>query len=293
MLKRLEPENLDSAALEKLFSERGLILFGTGYVAGVWLKILRERRMEKVLRYFVVSRCEPGTFFSGYPVYRLDEAPLPPSAAPETLPVLGLAVHEVLAEKLLFSLRASYPGDCLYLYPRMHEFAFGPALREEEIPLTRLLQAQPANNFWITSRYAALCEHKKAPSVREVCAADIYLKHQRLFSSEETAKARLERFFQLAESPFRDRVLRENPIIVDERLRVVDGLHRIALCCYVRQESLQCRFVRSSNLYDELFTEKNRLTPSAQRLAGLSEQEQALLLQTKMELLHGECEQIR
>ena len=285
----------------KKIEKQGLILFGTGYLAGVWLEILQAHGLEHALQYCLVSQCDPDASFEGHPVYSLKNAPFPAGRPAERMPVLGLAVHETVAEEVLPQLQIHYPGDCELLYPRMHELAFGPVLRQEAAALSVLLSAQPEENFWISLRYAALCEHmagrestdrtRRFSEIRAACAgclaADIYLKSQSLFSARETAALRLERFFALADAPEKERILRENPIMADEKLRIIDGLHRIALAVYLGLETLPCRIVRTGALYDRLFTEKNRLTPAAQIRAGLSAQERKMLQLIRKELLNG------
>ena len=285
----------------KKIEKRGLILFGTGYLAGVWLEILRAYGLEHALQYCLVSQCDPGASFEGHPVYSLKNAPFPAGRPAEQMPVLGLAVHEAVAEEVLPQLQARCPGECELLYPRMHELAFGPVLRQEHPAVSGLLSAQPEENFWISLRYAALCEHmaerestdrtRRCSEIRAACAgcsaAEMYLKSQALFSSRETAALRLERFFALADSGEKERILRENPILADEKQRIIDGLHRIALAVYLGQETLPCRIVHAGELYEKLFTEKNRLTPAAQLRAGFSVQERKMLQLIRKELLNG------
>ncbi len=301
MRKERSTQMPESEGFLKKIEKQGLILFGTGYLAGVWLEILRAYGLEHALQYCLVSHCDPGTSFEGHPVYSLEEAPYLSEKPAKPLPLLGLAVHEAVAESLLPRLKACYPGECELLYPRMHELTFGPVLRRETVAVTELLSAQPEENFWISLRYAALCEHMAERSdlprtrrylqIRAACAdcsaAEMYLKSQALFSSRETAALRLERFFALADSGEKERILRENPILADEKLRIIDGLHRIALAVYLGQETLPCRIVRAGELYEKLFTEKNRLTPAAQLRAGLSAQERKMLQLIRKELLNG------
>lgn len=287
----------------KRIEDRGLILFGTGYVAGLWRRTLESRGLWDAVRYCVVSGEPAERLFGDRPVYALEQAPFLRETRPGgELPVLGAAVHETLREEVMPRLEACYPGECRFLYPWLFEAAFGSPGRTEEILLDDLIAVQPRENHWITLRYAALCEYmhgreNTAPvhsfaALRDAfqparTAAELYRILQGRFSGRQTAEKRLSRFFALADQPERAAILRENPILLDERLRVIDGLHRIALARFLGVSALPCRKAPDNALYDVFFPERNRITPAAQRAAGLSEREMELLRRVREDLQYG------
>ena len=292
-------ENGAEALLGRI-ARQGIILFGTGYVAGLWARILRGRGLWDAVRCFTVSDAPAGTRFAGLPVYAWKDAPFRRTEG--DLPLLGVAVHESLRDVLMPRLTEEYPGECVFLYPWLFEAAFGRPEREGEVSLTELLAAQPAENRWITVRYNALRAHRAAREdggpARAYAAAlerfrpdhtgeEIYLAVQGLFSGKATASKRLARFLDLAGRPDRAEILRANPILLDTENRVIDGLHRIALARCDGIRTLPCRVVPASERYGEFFPERNRATENARREAGLTRADGAMLDFMKEELLHG------
>ena len=273
---------------EQLYEQiraRGLILFGAGYVAGLWLRILRRDGLEDRLRCILVSAPKERSW-NGLPVMTPEEltASLSKNGSEEELPLLGIAVHEVLRKEILPRLEQSYPGPVVFLYPFLQASAFGGEIRWEWIPVARILQAQPRENRWITLRYGVLQADASGLPEQKQLAENIYLKMQSAFSSPETAARRLARFRDLAARSDAVDILQKEPILLQEDLQVIDGLHRLALAAFLGIPAIPCRIAAHSDLYDILFTGQNRGTPAARTAAGLTEAERRLLEEMKENL---------
>ena len=250
--------------------ERGCALYGTGYVAETVWKIFEEKNMTDAVRFFVETK-KTKDFFHGVPVYSLKDAPLGEG------PVVCIAVHDAVKDEIRNSLKSVYNGQAEWIYPYLKKWAYGDVLYEREIPLKELIAAQAEENFWITVRYAALAEHLETGE--RGTAAEIYLKTQSAFTDSKTAEARLERLYGF--SPDFD----TDPIVIDTEYRVIDGLHRAAAALCFGKKTIKCAVVRASDMFDKLLTDANRITPEAQRRAGLTEEESAYLGRVKKELL--------
>ncbi len=268
------------ALMDKIGRE-GLILFGTGYAAGVWMKLLRRRGLADAVRYFTVTQARSAVF-EGRPVYSLADAPFHSAGEGERLPLLGAAVHEVLEPELAPVLSAAFPGECVFLHPYMFEAAFGAPVSEGRVSLGELLRAQDPEDHRITLRYAVLAHPDRGE--------DLYVRAQSAFTGEATARRRLAHFRELARSPRRDGVLEREPVLADTAGRLIDGLHRAALARYLGKMELPCRTVRESDLYGELFGPAVRVTTEAQKAAGFTEEDREFMGKCREEMLAWDTE---
>ena len=63
------------------------------------------------------------------------------------------------------------------------------------------------------------------------------------------------------------------PILIDEQYRIIDGLHRIALCVWNDIEEIPCRIVKASKQYTYLLGERNYLPEDKLKEYGFTEEE--------------------
>jgi len=272
---------VDAQALLEKIKERGLILFGTGFVAQTCYRILQDKGLTDCLRCCVETR-HTAESFHNVPVF--DLAALPPLE--QGGPILCVAVHEAVLGQVLPALQAACPGEIVWVYPYLVRWAYGEPIDRREIPVAEILAAQPAENYWITVRYAALREHRarEGPAPAGV-AAGIYLRTQAQFSTPATARERLQRFCRYADEVARTGWSGVPPILLDEDYRVIDGLHRLAMAACLGRERIACTLVRASALYGDLLGAENRITPAVQKRIGLSEREMAFLRAMRADLL--------
>ena len=300
---RHELNHTDLEALYAKIRLRGIILYGTGYLSGLWTRLLRRAGLEDCIRYYVVSGHPQEPEFENRPVYRYEESPVPDGGMKgNDVPILGIAMHEAAFLTLGPETFRDYPGEWIFLAPWFILAAFGDPIAEESVPVRKLLAAQPDDQFWITIRYAVLCEHFSGetdnPHVRrfqeisreyvpEHSAKELYLLVQNSFSGKKTAEQRLERFLDFAERGDLTEILLRETVVTDSDFRVIDGLHRIALAVFSDLECLPVRIMRKDPLYSELFTEKNQARPEIQRQLGFGEMDMKMLQLLKKEI-HGE-----
>ncbi len=274
---------MDGAELLRRMREKGVVLYGTGFVARTFYEILRRRGEEGCLLCCAVTK-GGGEWWNGLEVVewpRLPERVL----ARRDRPMVCIAVHEAVEPEIRRLVEATWPGECVWIYPWLFSLAFGQSDPPRRIAVAEIMARQSLEDYWIAVRYAALEGREIAACGGVDQGREIYLKTQSVFSSPETARRRLERFYEMAAGFARRGFDPAYPIIMDREYRVVDGLHRLAMSLYYGVREIPCALVEPSPLYGALFGEGNRVTRAAQEKAGLDAREKAVLEQVHRCLL--------
>ena len=263
--------------LIRAIEDRGCVLYGTGYVAGLFLRALAARGLENRVRCCLVTKKEPGAdAFCGHPVYAFAQAEMP---APEEAPILCICVHETVLSAIRAQAEARWPGPVVWAYPHIFPLFFGEGRYVEYMSPWRLALCQGAGDHWLAERYAALREHLEEPQAHR--AGDLYVKLQSAFTKADTAKKRLERFYELEKSyGAKGGFDPACPLLVDEKGRVIDGLHRLALALYHEEALIPCRVAAANRWYTVLFDERVRVNTKAMERLNLTQEEKALLTGT-------------
>ncbi len=274
---------MDTKTLLKTMQNRGVVLFGTGFVAEKIVHTLAEQGFANCIRGFVVSEAKMVSF-KGKPVWSLSQyADIVKAQVGTELPLLCIAVHESLRADVEWSL--SEAGlEFTWIYPNYLELAWGPFLPFiVDVPIHSILQRQEKDQAWISIRYAALKEclagNWSGP------ASAMYVKAASLFSRPETARQRLAYATEMTADMAAKGYDKNRPILIDSRYRVIDGLHRLAAAALVGCRTIPCQIVEEKDCFEQFFPEENRVTKSAQDMAELTVREKKLLEVVRKELL--------
>lgn len=295
---------MDTKTLLKTIQTRGVVLFGTGFVAEKIVHTLTEQGLMDCVRGFVVSKAVT-TSFKGKPVWSVNQysefvTSQKNKKLSSEMPLLCIAVHESLRadiEKLLSDAKLDFE----WIYPNYLELAWGASTPfVVDTPVQTILQRQEPDQAWISVRYAALKEcvfgkqNGPASSLQECFvgkqdgpASTLYVKAASLFSKPETARQRLAYAAEITKSILKEGYDRNRPILIDNNYRIIDGLHRLAGSVLAGCQSVPCLVVEANNRFNEYFPEENRLTKAAQEKAGLTPEEKELLKKVRQELLRG------
>ncbi len=250
----------------QLLKEKKILVFGTGYVAEMFWHALEKQGLTQQVSAFVVSCPEPaGESFHDRPVLAAG------SLGPDEGRPVCIAVHGSLMEKVKNDLQARGIRQIVWVYPFLHELIFGKPFRYVEMRPGDLLARQDRSDNWIAVRYLAakdcLRSHDHCPESRE-----LYLRAMSAHCSRDTAQERLEELEKLTESMRTRGFDRNYPILIDERGRIIDGLHRFAAACALGIGQVSCAVVAETDSYDMLFTQMNRLSVSELLHAGITDE---------------------
>ena len=278
---------METKTLLQTIQARGVVLFGTGFVAEKIVHTLAEQDLVDCICGFVVSKAVT-TSFKGKPVWSLAQysemvtAQQNEKLSPE-LPLLCIAVHESLRATVEQSL--SEAGlEFVWMYPNYLELAWGACTPfVTDIPVRTILRWQEPDQAWISVRYAALQECLSGKCNGPASA--LYVKAASLFSKPETARQRLAYATEVARDMIARGYDRNRPILIDNRYRIIDGLHRLAGAVLAGCRTVPCLVVKASERFHEYFPEENRLTEAARAKAGLTSEEKEILKRARRELL--------
>lgn len=278
---------METKTLLQTIQVRGVVLFGTGFVAEKIVHTLAEQGLVDCICGFVVSKAVT-TSFKGKPVWSLAQysemvtAQQNEKLSPE-LPLLCIAVHESLRATVEQSL--SEAGlEFVWMYPNYLELAWGACTPfVTDIPVRTILRWQEPDQAWISVRYAALQECLSGKCNGPASA--LYVKAASLFSKPETARQRLAYATEVARDMIARGYDRNRPILIDNRYRIIDGLHRLAGAVLAGCRTVPCLVVKASERFHEYFPEENHLTEAARAKAGLTSEEKEILKRARRELL--------
>ena len=261
--------------VNKIIDEGNAILFGAGFTAGMFCESLGERC--SLIRACIISGRPETNRFHGIPVYSLDcvDQGLISGA------MILVAVHESNVETAEDALASKGITDTLWVYPVLHELAFGEVAYEKcYIPTGDLIREVTREANWLEIRYAAIKGFFEADAELD----ELYLQGMEMFSESQTALQRIERARKLAQSMRSRGFLEEYPVLLDEDLHMIDGLHRLAAAAWLDIRVIPCRMVKTSKYYDKLIPENVRASRNAVENAAGKETADRLL-DLKAELL--------
>ena len=258
-----------AAELLDAVREEGVLVYGTGFVARSLLAALDAHGLSERVEGFVVSSPqEPGATHVGLPLVGVD------ALAADEPRLICVAVHESVLPEIAAALEERGIGNATWIYPHLQRLIYGEPLRRgQRVRVADILAAQDPRYRWIAVRALAAMEHAGTSKH----GYDVYLKAQSLHCSPATARMRLERFKTLMESVAARGIDSRYPLLCDENLQVIDGLHRLSLCWLEGVCEVSCDIVAASESYGRLIDDRNRLTPAVLDDAGLTAEERAEL----------------
>ena len=268
---------METGELLKLLETKDLAVFGTGFVAEMFLEALRIRGLESRVRFFTVTDAFPGQSFRGRPVRSLADADLREDV------LLCVAVHASAAGDVREALRG-YAGPCVWIYPNLFELLYGtPVSGRCSLPLEELLAKQDPGEHWLSVRYAAIRDYLDRPE-RYPETRKLYIRAMSVHCEPTTAARRLMQMEELAVSMKEKGFDTGSPVCVDESGRIIDGLHRVCCAAYLRMKSIPATVYPASPVFDRVLSSRNRLPESVLLSAGFSAEEICFLREALREM---------
>lgn len=251
--------------IERIRQEDCLV-FGTGFVATLFRDALDAAGIESHVRGYLASSPAEGETLYGKEVRAAADKSVDRSA------LICVAVHEsnlASVEELL--LREEY-SDVVWVYPLIFEMVWGePLYRNVSLPIEMILERQDRSHNWIAVRALA----SRGILEGDISAKDTYVATMAQHCGLRTAERRHEALRRLIASMEETGFDEQRPILVDTNLSIIDGLHRLAVAWTLGINRIPCDIVRTSNAFDRLLTDKNKLTYEQLVQAGLGAQQLA------------------
>ena len=249
------------------------VIIGAGYTAELFWQALAQHGLAGRVACCAVSG--GGGVFHGLPVRPLETAAFPPDA------VLCLAVHAAVAQQLLPALEArGLPA--VHVAPMMPDLLFGRPEARRTVRVPDVVRAQ-GGSLWLPARYVLARDYlRRDPAYAKTRA--LYCRLMAMHCGAGTAVRRADALERLADSMARRGFDAAFPPAVDTRLRVVDGLHRIACARLLGVREVPAAVYPASGRFEAFYTERNRLPEDFLRRSGFSGEEVAFLLRAEEEM---------
>lgn len=266
--------------LQCILSADEIVIFGTGYVAeSFWFGLERLDLTAKVSCFAVSDSSEHAEQLHNRPVRPISNVELRPDI------LVCLAVHSALAEELDRYLSDLIPGQFIWVYPFLYDLIYGkPLIKGVQRQRSELIRKQNSSFNWISVRYMAARDYLCC-SVDYELSRETYIKAMSAHCRVATAAERLNNLERLADSMASNGYDDSCPILVDSSLRIIDGLHRIAVASVLKIDSIACDMVMESAAYDVLLGDNNKLPDYMLIKAGLSSMQLRKLAEAKQELI--------
>lgn len=265
-------------SIEKLLEQlnnRKLVIYGTGFVAGMLVEALRGRGLDGNIAAFAVSDDgDSEKVFRDLPVMSFDDVTLDTGLSDA---IILIAVHTAVAGEIVPVVEGS-GMDHILIYPYLTDLLYGsPVDSDAVIDTADIILRQDPSYLWLAVRHLV---------IEKGSAADtIYTKAISMHASEETAAKRLHSFKDLCESVERDGYRQDSKIMIDEDGRIIDGLHRITLAAYLGIKKLPAIIYPASEMFDRVIGKANRMDEDQLREGGMTEEEILQIKESQEKLL--------
>lgn len=254
-----------------------VVIYGSGYLAEAFLKILRVHSLEnRVIG--VVSTCGSQASFLGYRVEKFDEFDVPNGA------IVCVCMHEMYKKEVVVSIEKRNLQYHWFHTNTLVDLICGPPIRRNIKKRLRDILVNKPDIYGIAVRWLAIDEYNGKNSI----GFEIYRKYWLEFTNEINAKKREQQFKKMLESVKKKGFVDENPIIIDEQLQNIDGNHRLAVAAYLGITDITCDIYRDLSLARTIFGEKTFLTEALLEQSTIfSEEEKNLLRDTVKDIKEG------
>ena len=252
--------------------EQGCYVFGTGFVTSMLVEALRIYGELERVKGYLVTECHDSREYEGAPVYAASDQAVDRSA------LVCIAVHEANAAEVALSLEQLGFQQITWIYPCLYDLVYGePLYRQVVLETSHIMTAQDPSFNWLAVRALAAEVLRSDAYDQRGMALEAYAKAMALHCGAATARNRLKNLAVLVRSMEERGFDADAPILVDTELRIVDGLHRVAVAWLLGIEQLPCDIVKASPVFDKLLTDRNKLTGDALAQAGLTDGQLALV----------------
>jgi len=269
-------KRMDVDELIQILNNHNIIIYGTGYAAHNFFTALKLRRLEDRVTFFMKTNVSIGeSTFCGKAVVSIDEIGV---IDKDTL--ICVAVHEANLQEIEEIFLTREIKQYIWVHPYIFELALGKMVEKGVmVPVKKILYAQQKNNYLIAIRYLAV---ENFFSENDFGFA-IYKKALEIQCEKETAKKRMASFKQLIKSWCEEGYKNEYPILIDEKLRLIDGTHRFSLSLYFKKKDIVCNILPASVNYKLVAKDTDNLPENLLQSSNFTNKEIELIkLKQKM-----------
>ena len=247
-----------------------ILVYGAGFVADFFYKLLVQKGLERNLLGFIVSK-NGGGVLNGLPIYAVNDTTV------EKHVVVCVAVHESSLAEIIQSLESNGFGQYVYVYPNLIEMWLGEPLKKKERVSVRDIWNSKDDKYVIAARYLVIEQYHGENSI----GYDLYKKMSVLPKNSKTVEKRLDKYLEMISDCECHGYDFEKTIKIFDDYKIIDGNHRFTAAIYFGHEYVDCDIYAASNKKGlELLPSEKRLNHDNVMQLGLTEYEIGILEQT-------------
>jgi len=232
---------------ELIKQENQIIIYGTGYTAQRFYRILNKKNMkDHILCFAVTDKSDHPRKWHDIPIRSIFEIDCMNEA------LVCIAVHEVIKDEIEDILIKCGCKNYIWITPQLIPFAFGAPIEcGKEISVNKLVRLQGEASYWFAARYLAIEQYLG----KNDCGYAIYEKFQTAHCSLSTARKRLLQFQHLIEAYLSEQCQISHAIAIDSEGRIIDGVHRTAVYSYWNEDRIEADIYAASEDFYEIMGE--------------------------------------
>lgn len=245
-----------------ILKKRKIVIYGTGHVAMKFYDLLVWRGLNSNIESFLVTRISDKKEIKQIPIKKIDEFENKDEY------IICIAVHTALRDEVEGELARWGYTNILWIYPYLYELLFGEPKKENVIvSVDDIIQHNLDYRFAV--RYLAVENYFG----KNQYGAEIYIKAQSLHCECETARKRLDKFYELIEQWEKNGYDSRYRIYIDENGVLLDGAHRVTLAKYFNCKEFNCDIFSKSEHFIDWEGKEPRLTKEILNQAGFNKNE--------------------
>lgn len=221
-----------------ILKKNKIVIYGTGYVAMKFYEALIYRNLGTNIESFVISKRSKTSesIINGIIVKTIDEFDNKKNS------IVCIAVHETIKDEIEQQLDNRNIKNYIWINRyRLIELLLGkPIIENIRMPVAKIVHG--CQDYRIAIRYLAIENYFGKNNY----GYDIYVKTQKLYCEERTAKKRLLSFCDLIVNCETNGYDSGSKILLSEKNELLDGMHRITLALYYHIGEVLCDIFKSS-----------------------------------------------
>lgn len=235
-----------------MLETKKIIIYGVGYIAGLFLETLKKHGLEKNIVCCVVSEIlkNADRRFEKLEIKQINEFDIAEDM------IICIAVHESFVREIESTLEDINVSNYVWIYPYLFDLYYGSPIKKGMwIDMGKLLP-KDKERYALAVRWAAVADYYgKCPN-----GFVWYKRAMTYLHNASAAEHRIEIFTQLIRNWEKAGYDGEHEIAINEDYEVLDGEHRMAVALYHGERMIKAKVYRGKNINSEKsFMKKNML----------------------------------
>lgn len=232
-----------------MFEDKKIIVYGTGFMADIFMKTLEYRSMQgNVIG--VVTTAGGKELFHGFKNERFDENVIPQDT------LICVVMHDMYKQELEERLKSKNLNYIWFDSMTLINFIAGePIQTKRKVSIVDLVRNN-IDDYRMAVRWLAIDEYYGKNNSGFL----LYKKYWAAFTGENSANKRLEKFKLLIENVEKYGVNYDCPLLVDRNYIICDGSHRFTIAYYRGNKEILCNIYQDLSLVRRMYGENPYLT---------------------------------